>query len=132
MKDQMMKTIFKSALAGIILFSSTLLPKTLVAHDNKATARKSTGSIKKSSFRKAKTKSAKTYATANSFAVNANFKRIQYTKYWNSMKRDFPRKHSIMPGKAIGSFRKKGFCSVRMCYRSAILASLRAANACIL
>ena len=70
----MMKTIFKSALAGAILFSSTLLPQTLAAHDNKAIARKSTGSNKKSNFRKVKTKSANTYSAANSFAVNANFK----------------------------------------------------------
>ncbi len=70
----MMKTIFKSALAGVILFSSTLLPQPLSANDNKATARKSAGSIKKSSLRKAKTKSSKIYAAGNSFAVNANFK----------------------------------------------------------
>lgn len=65
--------LLKSVLAGIILFASTLLPVSLAAHDNKSTARKSASRSIKSSFKKSKSLNSKKLATANRFAVDANF-----------------------------------------------------------
>ncbi|ULQ52225.1 murein L,D-transpeptidase catalytic domain family protein [Flavihumibacter fluvii] len=104
----------KSALAGIFLFSSTLLPVNLAANNSKSIAGKS-ASNKKTGYKKATSPNKKNFKVTNSFSVNAGFsaqvmqEADSMYKQLNLAEKGLSKKAFIYGWKGYRILQKKGF-----------------------